>query len=77
LQQTNSRFYTEEGLGELSQHLKPGGVFALWADDEPEESFTDKLGKVFADAESHTIEFENAIIGGTSKAAVYVARVSL
>ena len=36
LHQTNTRFYTKEGLGELAQHLKPGGVFALWADGEPE-----------------------------------------
>jgi spermidine synthase len=77
LHQTNTRFYSEEGLGEVAQHLKPGGVFALWADGAPEESFTDHLGKVFANAESHTIEFDNPITGGSSEGAVYVARVSL
>ncbi len=77
LEQTNTRFYSEEGLKELAQHLKPGGVFGLWADGEPEESFTSHLGKVFAIAESHTIEFENPITGGSSEGAVYVARVSL
>jgi len=39
LHQTNTRFYTEKGLAELALHLKPGGVFALWADGFPEESF--------------------------------------
>ena len=73
LHQTNTRFYTEEGLKELSQHLKPGGVFALWADGFPEESFTNLLGKVFESAESHTIEFDNPITGGSSEGAVYVA----
>ncbi len=77
LHQTNTRFYNEEGLGELSQHLKPGGVFALWADGATEESFTNHLGKVFAKVESHTIEFDNPITGGSSEGAVYVARVSL
>lgn len=76
LHQTNKRFYTEEGLGELAQHLKPGGVFALWANGAPEESFTNHLGKVFAYAESHTIEFDNPITGGSSKGAVYVARMN-
>ncbi|MCF8070146.1 MAG: spermidine synthase [Desulfobacterales bacterium] len=77
LNQTNTRFYSEKGLKELTQHLKPGGVFALWADGEPEASFTSHLKTVFESAESHTIEFDNPIIGGLSDGAVYVARVSL
>ncbi len=75
LHQTNTRFYTEEGLNELSQHLKPGGVFGLWADGFPEDSFTDLLGKVFESAWSHTIEFENPLTGGSSEGAVYLAKV--
>jgi spermidine synthase len=77
LHQTNTRFYTEEGLGELAQHLKPGGVFALWADGEPVAPFTDRLTKVFARAESHTIEFANPVTEGTSKGAVYIAQTAL
>ena len=76
LHQTNTRFYTEEGLVELAQHLKPGGIFGLWADGEPEASFTDHLGKVFVRAESHTIEFDNPITESTSKGAVYLAKNS-
>jgi spermidine synthase len=75
LHQTNSRFYTEEGLGELAQHLKPGGVFGLWADGFPEESFTRLLGKVFESAEAHTIEFDNPLTCDTSEGTVYVAKV--
>ncbi len=75
LHQTNTRFYTEEGLNELSQHLKPGGVFGLWADGFPEDSFTDLLGQVFDKAWSHTIEFENPLTGGKSEGAVYLAKV--
>ncbi|NNJ70876.1 MAG: spermidine synthase [Kiritimatiellales bacterium] len=74
LSQTNRHFYTEQGLGELAQHLKPGGVFALWADGIPETEFTDRLNRVFDRAEAHTIEFDNPITGGTSKGAVYVAQ---
>ena len=75
LHQTNTRFYTKEGLRELSLHLKPGGVFALWADGAPEDAFTAQLGKVFETAEAHTITFENPVLGGTSEGAVYVAKV--
>lgn len=77
LHQTNTRFYTEEGLGELAKHLKPGGVFGLWADGFPEASFTALLGGVFASAESHTIEFDNPLTGGSSEGAVYIARARL
>jgi spermidine synthase len=77
LHQTNAHFYTEQGLSELAQHLKPGGVFALWADGAPEAGFTEQLAKVFAHAESHTIEFENPITLGSSVGAVYVARKQL
>lgn len=75
LHQTNTRFYSEQGLKELAQHLKPGGVFALWADGFPEASFTRHLAGVFATAESHTIRFKNPITGGSSEGAVYVAHV--
>ena len=76
LHQTNVRFYTEEGLKELARHLKPDGVFALWADGEPEASFADRLGAVFGWAEGHTIEFDNPITEDSSKGAVYVAKNS-
>lgn len=75
LHQTNTRFYTEEGLRELSKHLKPKGVFALWADGAPDPSFTEHLKRVFPFAEDHTIEFENPIQGCISKGAVYVAQL--
>lgn len=57
--------------------MKTGGVFGLWADGFPEESFTSRLARVFESARSHTIEFENPLIGGSSEGTVYVARVSL
>ena len=53
--------------------MKPGGVFGLWADGFPEDSFTNLLSKVFKNADSHTIEFDNPLTGGLSEGAVYVA----
>jgi spermidine synthase len=73
LHRSNAHCYTEAGLAELAMHLKPDGVFAMWADGAPEQSFTARLETVFAEAEAHTIEFDNPITGGTSIGAVYVA----
>ncbi len=74
LHQTNTHFYTEEGLEEMATHLKPGGIFAMWADGAPEDFFTDRLGRIFTSAKAHTIEFDNPITGSSSVGAVYVAR---
>ncbi|MCG8617947.1 MAG: spermidine synthase [Desulfobacterales bacterium] len=74
LHQTNKRFYTKQGLAELSGHLKPGGVFALWSDSEPESQFTAHLGRVFPKAEAHMVRFENPFTGKSCGNTVYVAR---
>jgi len=75
LHQTNTRFYTEEGLLEMATRLKPGGIFALWADGEPEAEFTEHLGRVFAKAEARKVVFANPVTKGESCGAVYVASV--
>lgn len=74
LNQTNTRFYTEEGLGEAAAHLAPGGVFALWSDDEPDPEFTRHLGQVFRDARAHPVEFHNPFTGRPCTNTVYVGR---
>ncbi|GAA3654260.1 spermidine synthase [Streptomyces chitinivorans] len=67
-------FYEEAGLRALSEHLHPGGVFALWSDDPPDEEFTPVLGRVFATAEAHVVRFDNPYRPGEESAnTVYVA----
>ena len=74
LHQTNTRFYTAQGLNELKLHLKAGGIFGLWADGKPDDDFLSHLQSVFPWAESHLIEFPNPITSGTSVGTVYVAK---
>ena len=76
LDQTNRRFYTKQGLKELAAHLKPGGVFSLWSDSEPESAFTDHLKKVFPKVEAHMVRFDNPYTGKTCGNTVYLAQVS-
>jgi len=75
LSPTNKGFYTHNGLSELSKHLNPGGVFAMWADGKPQDSFTELLNTVFDVAKAHSIEFDNPVNGSTSTGSVYVAQV--
>lgn len=73
LTEQNADFYRPEGLTKLRDKLHPGGVFALWSDDPPDNEFMDSLRKVFASCKSHVVTFDNPIQGGESKSTVYVA----
>jgi spermidine synthase len=70
-------FYTEEGLVRLRAFIKPGGVFALWSNDAPEERFMETLSKVFYKVEGHVVEFDNPIQDKTATNGVYVATVAV
>jgi spermidine synthase len=67
-------FYSAAGLRRTRRRLRPGGVFALWSDDPPDEDFVGPLEAEFADVASHVVEFDNFLTGGTSANTVYVAQ---
>jgi spermidine synthase len=69
----NAIFYQAEGLHALSAHLYPGGVFALWSDDPPDEDFLAALDSAFATARAHIVTFPNPLLDATSASTVYVA----
>jgi spermidine synthase len=67
-------FYTPAGLQDLARHLRPGGVFALWSDDPPDEEFRAVLAEVFTVVDAEVVTFPNFYTGGESANTVYVAR---
>ena len=69
----NAAFYQADGLRALAAHLQPGGVFALWSDDPPEEEFLELLGGAFATARAHIVRFPNPLTEAESESTVYVA----
>jgi spermidine synthase len=69
----NAAFYQAHGLRALAGHLHPGGVFALWSDDPPDEEFMDMLGAAFATARAHIVTFPNPLLDDQSASTVYVA----
>ncbi len=74
LSPSHADLYTAEGLTRLHGLLNPGGVFALWSDDPPDERFLALLRTVFTEATGHLVPFPNPLTGGTSRNSVYVAR---
>ena len=74
LHERHASFYEADGLKTLAARLHPGGVFALWSDDPPEETFMSALREVFPSCESHIVTFHNPLQEKESKSTVYVAR---
>lgn len=70
----HASFYTVEGLHTLATHLEPRGVFALWSDDRPDDTFLATLRAVFTTAEAHVVKFPNPLLDRESASTVYVAR---
>ncbi|WP_030177165.1 spermidine synthase [Spirillospora albida] len=70
----HASFYRRGPLSVLAAQIHPGGVFALWSNEPPDDDFTALLADVFAEADAHVVEFANPVQGGTATNTVYVAR---
>ena len=74
LHERHGAFYEASGFQRLASKIHPGGVFALWSDDPPDERFMAALRSVFASCQSHVVTFVNPLRDGVSSSTVYVAR---
>ena len=71
----NSRFYTTESLNAMKTKIHAGGVFGLWSDEAPDETFVNVLKTVFPDVETHMVYFDNPYTGEQSSNSVYIAHI--
>src|SRR6267142_3932008 len=55
----HAALYQPEGLARLAAHLHPGGVFALWSNDPPDDAFGRILAGTFASSAAHVVTFDN------------------
>jgi len=76
LHPSHAPFYTPAGLRRLAGHLRPGGVFALWSNDPPDEAFTGVLAEIFASWRAHVVRFPNPLQDRDATNTVYVAGVT-
>jgi spermidine synthase len=56
----HAALYAPAGLARLAGHLNPGGVFALWSNDPPDQAFEHALAGAFASSAAHVVTFDNA-----------------
>jgi spermidine synthase len=67
-------FYQPAGLRRLTNHLHPGGVFALWSNEPPEPRFTDTLADVFPHSRAEQVSFPNPLQQRDALNTIYLAR---
>jgi spermidine synthase len=72
----NADFYQPSGLKRLAAHLHAGGVFGLWSNELPDESFTARLAEVFAAARAERVAFHNPLQNRDFTQTVYLARTA-
>lgn len=73
LDERNATFYSPAGLAALAAHLHPGGVFAMWSDDPPDQDFMELLMAEFPNVRAEVVRFPNPILGCDSASTVYIA----
>lgn len=68
-------FYEPTGLRRLAGHLHPGGVFALWSNDPPDDGFVAALAEVFPRVSAETVRFPNPYQPDQGANRVYLAHL--
>ena len=74
LHPSHQSFYEGGALRRLAAQIHPGGVFAMWSDDPPDEEFLRALDLAFANCRAHIVQFHNPLLDCNSASTVYVAR---
>jgi hypothetical protein len=65
-------FYSRAGTQRLAGHLRPGGVFALWSNDPPDQEYLAVLSEVFQEVAAKVVRFPNPLQGRDATNTVYL-----
>ncbi|OLT28610.1 spermidine synthase [Nocardiopsis sp. CNR-923] len=72
LDPSHADFYTPDGTRRLTDHLRPGGVFALWSDDPPDDTYLKVLRTAFDRVRAEVVAFPNPYRDEPSANTVYL-----
>jgi spermidine synthase len=68
----HAALYEADGLQRLVSHLNPGGVFALWSNDPPDDAFERVLAGAFTTTAAHVVSFDNPLQHRHASNTVYI-----
>jgi hypothetical protein len=66
--------YEPVGLQRMTRFLHPGGVFAMWSNDPPDETFMATLSNTFMDVKAHVVSVAESDKSEQATNTVYVGR---
>jgi len=72
LHPSHAAFYEARGLEQLASRLEPGGVFALWSADPPEEEFLAAMRPVFDAVRAEEVRFHNPLLDVEDANTIYL-----
>lgn len=67
----NNAFYQVDGLRSVKRHLLPGGVFGLWSNEPPDESFRTRMAGAFDAEWAEPVVFHNPLQNSEVTQTVY------
>jgi spermidine synthase len=73
LAEGNAGFYDVDGSRRLADRIRPGGVFALWSNDPPDDDYLGVLRQVFVDVVAEIVTFPNPLQDRTATNTIYLA----
>ena len=76
LHPSHAWFYEIHGARQVAARLHPGGVFALWSNDPPDDDYCAVLEGAFAAVQCEVVTFDNPLQGRDAANTVYVARTA-
>ncbi len=62
LRQSHSQFYTASGMQSVAKRLHPGGVFALWSADPPDDELLACMQSAFDEVGAYERRFLNPLL---------------
>ena len=68
----NNAFYRTEGLRSLRRHMLPGGLFGLWSNEPPDESFRVRMAAAFDVEWAEPVVFHNPLQDSVATQTVYI-----
>ncbi|MGD9656659.1 MAG: spermidine synthase [Methylocystis sp.] len=75
LHPSHAALYRADGLRRIAAHLFPGGVFALWSNDPPDEAFCATLAEIFASVRAEVVGFHDPLHPGReAENTIYIAK---
>lgn len=77
LHPSHADFYEPAGLRRVLAQLRPGGVFALWSNDPPDQEFMAVLAEVFTGVRAEVVTFDNPLQDRPATNSVYLGRAAV